>query len=143
MAESSERQVTPLQSVPSAAVQPKSVKVNVSTGNGMDIEWKDGHKSHYTFQYLRDACPCAMCDDAREKEGRQPGEPETQKPGALPMFKPPVKPTETAGVGRYAIRFTWNDQHEAGIYSWEFLREWCPCRECKSLRDAERGGVMQ
>ncbi len=29
--------------------------------------------------------------------------------------------------GNYAIRFTWNDGHEHGIYSWDYLREWCPC----------------
>jgi len=50
------------------------------------------------------------------------------------MFKPPVKPTNAGGVGKYAIRFAWNDGHEHGIYSWEFLREWCPCRECEALR---------
>jgi DUF971 family protein len=54
------------------------------------------------------------------------------------MFKPPVKPVEAGGVGKYAIRFTWSDGHEHGIYSWEFLREWCPCRECSALRDTEK-----
>lgn len=141
MDDSFNRQQTPLQSVPSAAVTPKSVKVNVSTGNGMDIEWKDGHKSHYTFQYLRDACPCALCDEARGKQGRQPGEPEKTAPGTLPIFKPAVKPDQTAGVGKYAIRFDWNDRHEAGIYSWEFLREWCPCRECAALRKTVLDGL--
>jgi len=24
----------------------------------MEIEWKDGHRSVYTFAFLRDACPC-------------------------------------------------------------------------------------
>lgn len=134
MSDSFERQQTALQSVPNAAVTPKSVKVNITTGNGVDIEWKDGHKSHYTFQYLRDACPCSLCDEARNKEERLPGEPEKQKPGSLPIFKPAVKPDEAAGAGKYAIRFVWNDGHEAGIYSWEFLREWCPCRECKAMR---------
>ena len=143
MGDSFEKQQTELQSLPSVTVQPKSVKVNVSTGNGMDIEWRDGHKSHYTFQYLRDACPCSLCDHAREAEGRLPGEPEKQKPGALPMFKPAVKPDETAGVGKYAIRFAWNDGHEAGIYSWEFLREWCPCRECTALRSMVKDESIQ
>ena len=142
MAESFEKQQTPLQSVPSVSVQPKSVKVNVSNGNGMDIEWKDGHKSHYTFAWLRDACPCSLCDNARNEQGRLPGEPEKQAANALPMFKPAVKPTETAGVGRYAIRFAWNDGHEAGIYSWEFLREWCPCRECSALRKMITEGLQ-
>jgi DUF971 family protein len=45
------------------SADPKSVKVNVTTGTGMDIEWKDGHRSSYSFAYLRDACPCALCDE--------------------------------------------------------------------------------
>jgi DUF971 family protein len=127
-------QHTPLQSEPGPEVTPKVVKVDLSGGSGMRIEWKDGHKGHYTFTWLRDACPCALCDQARTKEGRNPGQPPKPEPGALPMFKPPVKPTNVGGVGKYAIRFAWNDGHEHGIYSWEFLREWCPCRECEALR---------
>ena len=46
---------------------PKSVKVNLSTGTGLDIEWKDGHQSHYSFPFLRDACPCALCDEERSQ----------------------------------------------------------------------------
>ena len=33
-------------------------------------------------------------------------------------------------VGRYAIQFTWSDGHSTGIYSFETLREICPCPEC-------------
>jgi DUF971 family protein len=117
---------------------PKSVKVNVTAGTGMEIEWKDGHRSAYSFQWLRDACPCALCVEAREKEGRQPGQPPPQTPGALPMFKPAIKPTHTEPVGKYAIRFAWNDGHQTGIYSWDFLREQCPCAECTAARKAER-----
>lgn len=120
------------------ATDPKSVKVNVSTGTGMDIEWKDGHVSHYSFQYLRDACPCALCDDERVRENREPGDPRKAQPGALPMFKAAPKPVETAPVGKYAIRFRWNDGHEHGIYSWDFLREFCPCEACRQRRMAAR-----
>jgi DUF971 family protein len=128
-------QHTPLQGVPGPEVTPASVKVDVSGGSGMTIEWKDGHKSHYSFSWLREACPCALCDDARTKDKREPGQAAKPDPMALPMFKPTVKPTETAGVGKYAIRFTWSDGHQHGIYSWEFLREWCPCRQCHALRE--------
>jgi len=129
-------QHTPLQTTPGPEVTPKSVKVDMTGGTGMAIEWKDGHKSHFTFAWLRDACPCAMCDAARTKQHRLPGDPEKPAPGALPMFKAPIKPTEVAPVGKYAIRFAFNDGHQAGIYSWEFLREWCPCRECSALRNS-------
>ena len=94
---------------------PKSVKVNLSTGTGLDIEWKDGHQSHYSFPFLRDACPCALCDETRGKTHLQPGEPAKPAPGTLPMFKPTVKATSAEGVGKYAIKFQFNDGHELGI----------------------------
>jgi DUF971 family protein len=129
-------QHTPLQGNPGPAVTPKSVKVNITAGTGVDIDWKDAHQSHYSFQFLRDACPCAMCDDERIKQGRKPGDGEKLAPGALPLFKPAMKPTSASGVGKYAIQFKWNDGHEAGIYSWEYLREWCPCPECRAKWEA-------
>jgi len=116
------------------ASDPKSVKVNLTTGTGMDIEWKDGHQSHYSFPFLRDACPCALCDEERNKSGRQPGEVPKPAPGSLPMFKPAAKADSADAVGKYAIRFQFNDGHELGIYSWQFLRDWCPCEECKATR---------
>jgi DUF971 family protein len=116
------------------SADPKSVKVNLTTGTGMDIEWKDGHLSHYPFVYLRDACPCALCDEERSKSRREPGETPKLAPGALPMFKPSAKPASAEAVGKYAIKFHWNDGHELGIYSWQFLRDWCPCAECKAAR---------
>jgi DUF971 family protein len=119
---------------PTAATDPKSVKVNLTTGSGVDIEWADGHRSHYSFVYLRDACPCAMCEDERAKSGRRPGEPPKLASGALPMYKPTGRPLSAEGVGKYAIKFLWNDNHDLGLYSWRYLREICPCEECKTAR---------
>jgi DUF971 family protein len=116
------------------SADPKSVKVGLTTGSGVDIEWKDGHRSHYSFIFLRDACPCALCDDERARGGRKPGDPPKTAPGALPMFKPAIKATSAEGVGKYAIKFHFNDGHELGIYSWQFLRDVCPCDECKASR---------
>ena len=123
-----------------APADPKSVKVNLTTGTGVDIEWKDGHSSHYSFPFLRDACPCALCDDERSKSGRQPGEPPKPAAGELPMFKAAAKPTSAEGVGKYAIKFHWNDGHELGIYSWQFLRDVCPCEDCKAAQAAAKTG---
>ncbi len=127
---------SPLQAA-SASTDPKSVKVNLTTGTGVDVEWHDGHVSHYNFPYLRDACPCAMCDDERSKSGRRAGDPAVPAPGALPMFKAAAKPVSAEGVGKYAIKFSWNDSHDLGIYSWKLLREICPCLECKAARVAQ------
>ena len=58
------------------------------------------------------------------------------KAGELPMFKPAVKPHSAEGVGKYAIKFDWNDGHNLGIYSWKWLREICPCNECSGRGEA-------
>lgn len=120
---------------------PKSVKVNITTGTGVEIEWKDGHRSAYTFPFLRDACPCALCDEERAKSGRKPGDAPKLAAGALPMFKASAKPNGAEPVGKYAIKFNWNDGHELGIYSWQFLRDVCPCQECKVVITAEKAGT--
>ena len=113
-------------------MDPRSVEVNVTSGSGMDIQWKDGHQSHYSFQWLRDACPCALCDEERTQSGRAIGASPKAKPGELPMFRQSPKPTEATAVGKYAVTFKWSDGHQHGIYSWEFLRQHCPCAECAS-----------
>ncbi len=74
MASTEPTQHTPLQGVPGPDVTPAKVKVDMTGGSGMDIDWKDGHRSHYSFQWLRDACPCALCDEERTKQDRTPGE---------------------------------------------------------------------
>jgi DUF971 family protein len=113
------------------SADPAAVEVNLTTGTGVDIAWKDGHRSSYSFTYLRDACPCALCKDERAKDGRDPGDP-PRSAGVLPMYRPAPRPTEAEPVGRYAIRFTWNDGHQHGIFSWEYLREVCPCAQCRA-----------
>src|ERR1700674_4023395 len=119
---------------PRVGNDPKSVLIHLTTGTGMEIEWKDGHRSVYTFAFLRDACPCALCEDERGKSGRKPGEAGKLAPGALPMFKPAVKALAAEAVGKYALKFSWNDRHDLGIYSLFYLREVCPCAECAAAR---------
>ena len=111
--------------LPKEATEPVKVRVMKTEGTGMEIEWRDGHRCHWSFAWLRNACPCATCHDEREKEGRAPGVPRPEPAQLLPMYKAPIRPTEVQPVGRYAISFVWNDGHSSGIYSWDFLRRHC------------------
>lgn len=120
------------------SADPKAVRVNLTSGTGVEIDWKDGHRSAYSFPYLRDACPCALCDEDRSKTGRKPGDAPKASPGALPMFKPAAKPLSAEAVGKYAIKFNWNDGHDLGIYSWRLLRDVCPCDDCRSERKSQK-----
>jgi DUF971 family protein len=107
--------------------KPIDVKVRVSTGEGVDITWADGHTSHFDFPYLRDHCPCALCNDEREKT-KKVGDSAASSP--LPMFKPKITAKSANAVGNYAVQIQFSDGHATGIFSFEHLRELCPCAQC-------------
>jgi DUF971 family protein len=122
-AEQAEREARAEVKLPVDAVTPAKVRVMKTEGTGVEIDWKDGHKSRWSFAWLREACPCATCHEARDADGR--------------MYKAPVRPLEVTAVGKYAVKFKWNDGHESGIYSWEYMRRLPENAEGYSV--AERG----
>lgn len=122
------------QKLPVEAVSPAKVKVKKTEGTGVEIDWRDGHISSWSFRWLRDACPCATCHEEREKSGRAPGTPKPRAQSLLQMYEEPPRPLEVSPVGKYALKFKWNDGHEAGIYSWDYLRRVCDCDQCRSAR---------
>lgn len=112
-----------------ARVKPASVKVRVSTGEGVDVVWSDGHASHYDFPFLRDHCPCATCNDERERKEQEQAK--GIQSNVLPMYKPKVKANSATAVGTYAIQIDFSDSHATGIYSFGYLRSICPCAACE------------
>lgn len=111
--------------------KPTSVKVHVSSGAGIDITWSDGHQSHFDFLYLRDHCPCATCNEERDKKDQLTSVSNSQF-APLPMFKPKATAQSASQVGNYAIQISFSDGHSTGIYSYDYLRSICPCPECSS-----------
>ena len=110
--------------------KPADVKVQVSTGAGVDIAWADGHRSHYDFAYLRDLCPCATCDDQRRKKAAAPFQASGASAGVLPLYKPRPGARAAKSMGHYALQIEFTDGHSTGIYSYDHLRTICPCAEC-------------
>ena len=121
------------------ALTPEKVRVLLTEGKGLEIDWVDGHKSAWSFAWLREACPCATCVEERAQEGRKPGQPKPRSAAILPMYAPPPKPASAHAVGRYAIQFNWLDGHSGGIYSWDYLRRVCQCRECTFAAEETTG----
>lgn len=109
--------------------KPIDVKVHVSTGAGVDITWSDGHTSHYDFSYLRENCPCATCKEERATHEKVDAK-TSGGMGVLPLFKPKVRARGASAVGGYAIQIEFTDGHSTGIYSFDHLRETCPCDAC-------------
>ena len=121
-----------LQKLPREMVDPAKVRIHKSEGTGIEIDWKDGHQSAWTFRWLRDACPCATCHEAREAAGLEPGQRKAAPTQLLPMYEAPPRPDSVEPAGRYAVIFKWNDGHKSGIYSWDFLRRHCQCDACRA-----------
>lgn len=96
-------------------------------GDALAIAWQDGGHSRHDLKALRLACPCAVC---RQRRG-EPHDPQlvsTELGVELPLVSASdVDPTgEATGfepVGRYGIKIRWADGHDAGIYTFEMLRQ--------------------
>ena len=90
---------------------PQAVEVRNDRENGrLIIEWDDASRQQYYFDELRNACPCAGC------RGHSPGE-------VPPPNVSGVSLLNISEVGSYALRFDWSDNHNTGIYTWEYLHE--------------------
>ena len=74
--------------------------IAVSKSKGIEIDWKDGHHSSYSVEYLRDWCPCASCTGAH---GTEPRKKTSEAPSApsnpFPMFKPKERIVTIEPVG--------------------------------------------
>lgn len=86
------------------------------------IAWDDDHTSTYATSYLREFCGCAACVDEWTGQTRI-------EPGSIPET---VDIVEAEHIGAYAVRFIFTDGHSDGIYSYQRLREFCPCAECRA-----------
>ena len=75
------------------------------------VTFDDGHEFEFTFEYLRAHSPSA------EVVGHGPGQ-ETLQTG-----KEGVVITRIDPIGHYAVRLVFDDGHETGLYSWDYLHE--------------------
>jgi len=76
---------------------------------GVTITWNDGTTRTITGERLRDACPCAECD---------------QRDGTIMQIIHLQNQSEIVDAvlaGGYAIRFTFADGHADGIYPYRTL----------------------
>ena len=80
------------------------------------IKWDDNREQIYFAEHIRGKCPCASCKD---KEAEKPANP-------FKVLKANPNNVVFTGwelVGRYAVRFSFSDNHSTGIYTYEFLQQ--------------------
>lgn len=87
------------------------VEVRHDRDNGrVLIKYDDGTRLQYPLDDLRNSCPCATC------RGHSPGEVEPPNVTGAQLLN-------ISEVGNYALKFSWADGHDTGIYTWSYLRE--------------------
>lgn len=99
------------------------ISIKLKTPGGIQMTWNDGHQATYAYAYLRRKCPCATCSERP---------PKVSDANPLRLYDEiPIEATGASQVGHYAVQFEWNDGHNSGIYSFNYLREICPCQQCR------------
>jgi DUF971 family protein len=95
------------------AIEPS--EISQESNSLLRITWADGRVCDYQAANLRRACPCAQC--VNEWTGQRTLQPES--------ISDEVEINDLSIVGRYALNFRWSDNHETGIYSFQYLRDLC------------------
>ena len=94
------------------APSPHPTEIKLHQGSRiLEIAFSDGQRFSLSYEYLRVHSPSA------EVRGHGPGQ------EVLQVGKRDVGITEVEAVGHYAIRPTFSDGHDTGIYSWDYLYE--------------------
>lgn len=75
----------------------------------MQVTFADGHVFSYSFEFLRVFTPSA--------EARGHGD----SPIHWPKDKQNIMITSAEPVGLYAVRLLFDDGHQSGLYSWDYL----------------------
>ena len=97
----------------SGAATPTDIELD-SGGRRLRFAWADGRQSAYEWEYLRWRCPCAECSG----EGEYPG----QLEGRTSLRAEEVEMVDVELVGRYAVKPTWKDGHDTGLFTFRNLR---------------------
>lgn len=100
------------------------------------IPWDDGHRSEYPLSFLREGCPCVECRGGHDQMGRPPDVDNLLLTIPLTRTKSYIVQSLTP-VGNYGLQPEWADGHKTGLYTWGYLRDLCPCAECRGRAQAD------
>ncbi len=104
---------------------PSTIKLHKQSRT-LELAWSDGAGGELSCELLRVYSPSA------EVRGHGPGQ------EVLQVGKKAVAITDIKPVGHYALQLIFDDGHDSGIYSWDYLRELCEQREAYWQRYLER-----
>ena len=80
------------------------------------LKWDNGKESLLFANNLRKNCPCATCREKGEEKGSSPFNILKSNPENVVFI-------HWEFVGNYAVRFSFSDNHDTGIYTYDYLLE--------------------
>lgn len=83
----------------------------------LELTYGNGNTYHLPFEFLRVVSPSA------EVQGHGPGQ-ETLQTGKREVLIANIEP-----VGHYALKPSFSDGHDSGLYTWDFLHFLCENHE--------------
>lgn len=92
-------------------IWPSEIRCNAKR-NSLNIQFDNGDHFEISAELLRVESPSA------EVQGHGPGQKKT------PRNKQDIMITKITAVGNYAVRLTFSDGHDTGIYSWDLLHDY-------------------
>ncbi len=96
----------------SQAGRPRPTELRLKTDEKvLEVDFEDGKRFRFPAELLRVESPSA------EVQGHGPGE-KTIVSGRRNVGITAIEP-----VGRYAVRILFDDLHDSGLFSWEYLYE--------------------
>ena len=81
----------------------------------LEIEWNDGRKYLLPFRFLRGQCPCASC--VNEITGERTLD--------FSTISNDIHPMNMSFSGNYALKISWSDGHNTGLFTWDYLSKLC------------------
>jgi len=92
----------------------------------LEVTFEDGSRFELPFEYLRVHSPSA------EVKGHGPGQ------EVLVLGKESVGIKAVEPVGQYAVRLVFDDGHDTGLFTWQYLHELGRDRQANWARYLER-----
>lgn len=86
-----------------------------SIGDELAIKWSDGTEQFLRLDVLRRACPCAGCAGEKDIMGH------VYRNVPQPLGPASYRLKRWTPVGGYGFQLFWEDGHNTGIYTWEYL----------------------
>lgn len=88
-------------------------KIKLVDNDFLYIKWDDDSEQKIKLANLRYNCPCALCENEKLERSSK----------YIPIYSDEqIQIKEIKLIGNYAVNIVWKDNHDTGIYDFDYLK---------------------